>query len=91
MTRGPGGCWWSAEPRNRDRRFAFAADLADIIVSYIEGYYSSAQTVPGGRGQEDRTRFADAPQLLVPNPACIGFVRCSAGRPGSAGHRANTR
>ena len=64
-----------SQPRNRDRRFAFAAELADIIVSYIEGHYSSEQIVPGGRGQEDRTRFADAPQILVPNPACIGFVR----------------
>ena len=64
-----------SQPRNRDRRFAFAADLADIVVSYIEGYYSAVQTVPGSRGQDERTRFADAPQLLVPNPACIGFVR----------------
>jgi hypothetical protein len=64
-----------SQPRNRDRRFAFAADLADIVVSYVESYYSSVQAVPGGRGQDDRTRFADAPQLLVPNRACIGFVR----------------
>jgi hypothetical protein len=64
-----------SQPRNRDRRFAFAAELAEIVVSYVEGYYSSVQTVPGGRGQDERTRFADAPQVLVPNPACIGFVR----------------
>src|ERR1035437_7307806 len=64
-----------SQPRNRDRRFAFAADLAALVVSYIEGYYSAVQTVPGSRGQDERTRFADAPQLLVPNPACIGFVR----------------
>jgi hypothetical protein len=64
-----------SQPRNRDRRFAFAAELAHIVVSYIEGYYASAQAVPGGRGQDDRIRFADAPQLVVPNPACIAFVR----------------
>lgn len=64
-----------SQPRNRDRRFAFAAELAHIVLRYVEGFCSSVQTVPGGPGQEDRIRFADAPQLLVPNPAGIGFVR----------------
>jgi len=43
------------QPRNRDQRFAFAAELAGIVL----GHFAST----------------DVPQLLVPNPATIGFVR----------------
>jgi hypothetical protein len=64
-----------SQPRNRDRRFAFAAELADIVVRYVEGFRAAVQAAPGARGQDERIRFADAPQLLVPNPACVGFVR----------------
>ena len=48
-----------AQPRNRDQRFAFAAELAQIVVGYIE----------------ERRRSAGAPQLVVPNPAAVGFVK----------------
>jgi hypothetical protein len=58
-----------AQPRNRDERFAFAADLGRLIVSYVDGF-ARHQEESGGR-----RRFADAPQLLVPNPAGVGFVR----------------
>jgi hypothetical protein len=44
-----------AEPRDRDERFGFAAELADIVTSYI----ASTQD----------------PQLLVPNPASVSFIR----------------
>jgi hypothetical protein len=63
------------QPRNRDQRFAFAAELARIVVGYIESFQADAGMVlAGGRGEE-RRRFTDAPQLLVPNPATVGFVR----------------
>lgn len=62
------------QPRNRDQRFAFAAELARIVVGYIESFQADAELVPAGRGEE-RRRFTDAPQLWVPNPATIGFVR----------------
>src|SRR5260370_14685221 len=63
-----------SQPRNRDQRFAFAAELARIAVGYIDRYRSRAETVRPGRGQE-RQRYAGAPQILVPNPATAGFVR----------------
>jgi hypothetical protein len=43
------------EPRDRDQRFAFAAELAGILLSYIDS--------------------TDAPQLLVPNPGGVAFIR----------------
>jgi hypothetical protein len=47
------------EPRDRDQRFAFAAELAAIVLRYVASYEEAA----------------DAPQLLVPNPASIAFIR----------------
>jgi len=61
-----------AEPRDRDQRFAFAAQLAAIVLRYIESYFGSEETA-GTR--EPRIRYADAPQLLVPNPAGVAFTR----------------
>jgi hypothetical protein len=63
------------QPRNRDQRFAFAAALARVVVGYVESFCSALETVPSGPGREPRQRYADAPQVLVPNPASIGFVR----------------
>jgi hypothetical protein len=64
-----------AQPRNRDQRFSFAATLAGVLVRYIGGFCSGAETVLAGPGREPRLRYPDAPQLLVPNRAGIGFVR----------------
>ena len=64
-----------AEPRDRDQRFAFAAELASVILPYIERHTSAEETVAGGRGRDDRVRFAGAPQVLVPNPDGIAFTR----------------
>jgi hypothetical protein len=63
-----------SQPRNRDQRFAFAAELADVVVPYIEGFCSATEDVPAGR-DETRPRFLNAPQLVVPNLAGMGFVR----------------
>jgi hypothetical protein len=64
-----------AEPRDRDQRFAFAAELASVFLPYIERHTSAEETVTGGRGRDDRVRFCDAPQVLVPNPGGIAFTR----------------
>ncbi len=61
-----------SEPRDRDQRFAFAADLADLVLGYIRTYFGAEE--PAG-GHDQGTRYADAPQLLVPNPAGIAFTR----------------
>ncbi len=60
------------EPRDRDQRFAFAAELAAIVLDYIGRYLSREETV---NVREPRVRFADAPQLLLPNPAGLAFTR----------------
>ena len=66
-----------AQPRNRDQRFAFAAALAAIVFGTSSSYFAREETV-GGRGPHGsahRTRFADAPQILLPNPAGVAFLR----------------
>jgi hypothetical protein len=60
------------EPRDRDQRFGFAAELSAMILSYIHSYFADEELV-GGR--DPGTRYADAPQLLVPNPAGVTFTR----------------
>jgi hypothetical protein len=55
------------EPRGRTERFDFAAALAEIILSYIDGY-TMADPAPDAP-------HPDAPQLLVPNPQGVAFTR----------------
>ncbi|MGN9808178.1 hypothetical protein ACTMSW_02305 [Micromonospora sp. BQ11] len=63
------------QPRNRDQRFAFAAELAGIVLEYLDGFRSVTEAVPVDRGRDVRHRYADAPQLLVPSPAGVTFLR----------------
>ncbi|MBX6355885.1 MAG: hypothetical protein IRZ05_08510, partial [Micromonosporaceae bacterium] len=63
------------QPRNRDQRFAFAASLGKIVLSYIEKFAAGTETVRTERSRETRERFVAAPQILVPNRGGIGFVR----------------
>jgi hypothetical protein len=63
------------QPRNRDQRFAFAASLARIVVSYVEGFTGDTEPIPIGRRRDTRDRCTDAPQILVPNRGGVGFVR----------------
>lgn len=58
-----------SQPRNRDQRFAFAAELGRVVVRYVTSYCGTVEEVAG------RVRCTDAPQLLVPGLASIGFVR----------------
>ncbi|MFC7247606.1 hypothetical protein ACFQO7_34520 [Catellatospora aurea] len=57
------------QPRDRGQRFAFAAELADLVVGYVNSCAGAADEIKG------KVCFRDAPQLLVPNRAGIGFVR----------------
>ncbi|WP_433213312.1 hypothetical protein ACQP00_01755 [Dactylosporangium sp. CS-047395] len=57
------------QPRNRDQRFQFAAELGRIVKSYVDSFARHQEDVTG------RRRFTDAPQLFVPNPGGIDFVR----------------
>ncbi|KNB49411.1 hypothetical protein [Streptomyces caatingaensis] len=72
-----------AQPRDRALRFAFLAELAEAVLPYVEGF--ADDTVPEERKETDpatgrRTTVeaelcADAPQLLVPSPAGVEYVR----------------
>jgi hypothetical protein len=57
------------EPRDRTQRFEFAADLAGIILPAIERHIEDD-------GDPERAEpYPDAPQLLVPNPSHVTFLR----------------
>ena len=79
------------QPRNRDQRFAFAADLAAVVVSYIDGRSGASEAVPADRGRDTRWRLCDAPQVLVPNAPGSGSSGCSAAPPGSGASTGSTR
>ncbi|MEH0844439.1 hypothetical protein V6U81_18825 [Micromonospora sp. CPCC 205711] len=64
-----------AQPRNRDQRFRFAAELAGVVLPWLDGHRGATEAAPVDRGKDVRHRYVDAPQLLVPNPAGITFLR----------------
>ncbi|GAA1825843.1 hypothetical protein [Actinomadura chokoriensis] len=63
------------QPRNRDLRFAFAADLAKLVLNHIETSRGAVEELPPGKEGEERIRYGDAPQLLVPNRGGVAFLR----------------
>jgi hypothetical protein len=64
-----------AQPRNRDERFAFAAELGAIVTAYVASFTGSSEPVAVDRGRDVRFRFVDAPQLWVPNGGGVEFLR----------------
>ena len=62
------------QPRNRDLRFAWAAELAGALVPYIETFLASTETVER-KNADPYERALDAPQLIVPNQAGVAFTR----------------
>ncbi|WP_217208345.1 hypothetical protein [Streptomyces sp. AC550_RSS872] len=71
------------QPRDRDLRFAFLSELADVVLPYIDAYAEDveaaerAETDPetGKRVKVEVELCADAPQLIVPSRAGVDFVR----------------
>jgi hypothetical protein len=63
------------QPRNRDLRFAFAADLAKPVLNHIEASRGDIEELPPSKDGEERIRYGDAPQVLVPNRGGVGFLR----------------
>ncbi|RFS81211.1 hypothetical protein D0T12_33090 [Actinomadura spongiicola] len=63
------------QPRNRDLRFAFASALAKIVLNHIEAGRGAVEELPPGKDGEERIRYGDAPQLLVPNLGGVAFLR----------------
>ncbi|GGO88859.1 hypothetical protein [Wenjunlia tyrosinilytica] len=71
------------QPRDRDLRFAFLAQLAQGMLPYLEGYADDVDVeVRKGKDPEtgepvevERELCRDAPQLLVPNGSGVRYVR----------------
>ncbi|WP_369246806.1 hypothetical protein [Streptomyces sp. R41] len=71
------------QPRDRDLRFAFLAELADVVLPYIDTYADVVEAAErnetdpetGKRVKVEVELCADAPQLIVPSRAGIEFVR----------------
>ncbi|MER7005726.1 hypothetical protein ABT297_22145 [Dactylosporangium sp. NPDC000555] len=59
-----------ANPRDRTQRFEFVAELARVVVKYLDGCSRSLDA-----GHTAKVRYAEAPQVLVPNRGGIDFVR----------------
>ncbi|MEV6394897.1 hypothetical protein AB0M39_08990 [Streptomyces sp. NPDC051907] len=72
-----------AQPRDRDLRFAFLAELAEAVLPHLDGYADDvepaerSETDPetGKRVKVEVELCADAPQLIVPSRAGVEFVR----------------
>ncbi|MEV4345078.1 hypothetical protein AB0J83_11425 [Actinoplanes sp. NPDC049596] len=64
-----------AQPRNRDERFAFTAALAEQLLPYLESFATETEAVAVDRGRDVRYRYVDAPQVWVPNPGGVDFLR----------------
>lgn len=63
------------QPRDRDQRFAFLAELARIVVTYIESRRGETELVEATRNREEWERYVDAPQLIVPNDGGLEALR----------------
>jgi hypothetical protein len=56
------------EPRDRTQRFTFAAELAAVVLPYLDGYADDA-------ADPETEPYPDAPQILVPNLPSVSFLR----------------
>ncbi|MET9235942.1 hypothetical protein ABZW58_16360 [Streptomyces cellulosae] len=71
------------QPRDRELRFAFLAELADVVLPYVDGFADAveaaerSETDPetGKRVKVEVELCADAPQLIVPSRAGVDLVR----------------
>ena len=63
-----------AQPRSRDLRLGFLANLAQIVLGYIASRQNTTEVLPATRDREERRRYADAPQVIVPNRAARDYL-----------------
>ncbi|WP_432977372.1 hypothetical protein [Dactylosporangium sp. CA-233914] len=59
-----------ANPRDRTQRFQFVAQLARVVLSYVDGCSRAVDTSASAK-----VRYAEAPQVLVPNRGGVEFIR----------------
>ncbi|MFF3567948.1 hypothetical protein ACFYXQ_09240 [Nocardia jiangxiensis] len=58
------------QPRDRNQRIAFAAEFGRIVLDHINSFRVNRREIPS-RSREKQSRYASAPQLIVPNPGGI--------------------
>ncbi|MEU1158603.1 hypothetical protein ABZ369_37185, partial [Streptomyces sp. NPDC005918] len=71
------------QPRDRDLRFAFLAELAEVVLPYVDSFAQDVEAAErnetdpetGKRVKVEVELCADAPQIIVPSRAGIEFVR----------------
>ncbi|MGW4703615.1 hypothetical protein, partial [Streptomyces sp. NPDC004285] len=71
------------QPRDRDLRFAFLADLAEEILPYVDSFADVVEAAErnetdpetGKKVKVEVELCADAPQLIVPSRAGVEYVR----------------
>ncbi|MFE7617775.1 hypothetical protein [Streptomyces sp. NPDC057496] len=71
------------QPRDRDLRFAFLAELAEAVLPHIEAYEdvvepaerNETDPATGKKARVEVELCTDAPQLIVPSRAGVEFVR----------------
>ncbi|WP_435185807.1 hypothetical protein [Streptomyces sp. bgisy126] len=71
------------QPRDRDLRFAFLADLAEEVLPYVDAFADVVELIERNEtdaetGKKVRVEVelcADAPQLIVPSRAGVEYVR----------------
>ncbi|OKK07704.1 hypothetical protein AMK26_01035 [Streptomyces sp. CB03234] len=72
-----------AQPRDRDLRFAFLADLAEAVIPHLDSYADDVEAAErnetdpetGKKVKVEVELCADAPQLIVPSRAGVEYVR----------------
>jgi hypothetical protein len=72
--RGSGQLLAVAQPRNRDLRLRFLSGLAQVVLGYIAGRQQATEVIPASRNREGRRRYAQAPQVFVPNRAARDYL-----------------
>jgi hypothetical protein len=63
-----------SEPRDRALRLQFLTTLADAVLSYITGRQRTTEVIPATGNRQERRRYADAPQIIVPNRAARDYL-----------------
>jgi hypothetical protein len=62
------------QPRDRNLRLGFLGDLGRILLGYIAARQTATEILPATKNHEERRRYADAPQIIVPNRAARDYL-----------------
>ncbi|MFE2872665.1 hypothetical protein [Embleya sp. NPDC059259] len=62
------------QPRDRDRRFAHAAELGRLLLPYLGAFAAETETIER-RSEDPYERSLDAPQVLVPTAGGVEYLR----------------